>query len=194
MPRAGSPEILSFDIRDLDIDRAMYHLRKTDKDLFNQMRKDFRTAIKPIAKDLQGNIPRGGSPLSGMSRSPRKARTMKSADQRSPYVWKLPSTKIDIGTRRSGRRGTQSIVRIRFLDKRPFSAFSILETARQSATPRGQNMIAGITSKFPNNGKGRWVIQQFYDRRQEMLRIAGRVVGKYSRQVSRKIARGKVSV
>lgn len=194
MPRAGSPEILSFDIRDLDIDRALYHLRRTDKALFNQMRREFRTAVKPIAKELQGNIPRGGSPLSGMSRSPRKARTLKGADARSPYVWKLPSTKIDVGTRRSGRRGTQSIVRIRFTDKRPFSAFSILETARDAKSWRGQNMIAGIKSKYPNSGKGRWVIKQFYDRRREMLRIAGRVVGKYSRSVSRKIARGKVSV
>jgi hypothetical protein len=194
MPRAGSPEILSFDIRDLDIDRALYHLRNTDKDLYNQMRRDFRTAVKPIAKELQGNIPRGGSPLSGMSRSPRKARTMKSADQRSPYVWKLPATKIDIGSRRSGRRGTKSVARIQFLDKRPFSAFSILETARQSSTPRGQNMIAGITSKFPNNGKGRWVIEQFYDRRQEMVRIGRRVVAKYSRSITKKIASGKVSI
>lgn len=194
MPRARSPEILSFDIRDLDIDRALVHLRKTDKDLFNQMRREFRTAIRPIAKELQGNIPRGGSPLSGMSRSPRKSRTLKGADDRSPYVWKLPSTQIDVGSRRSGRRGSQSVVRIRFNDKRPFSAFSILETARQAKSWRGQNMIAGIKSKYSNAGKGRWVIQQFYDRRQEMLRIGTRVVAKYSRSLSRKIARGKVSI
>lgn len=194
MPRAGSPEILSFNIRDLDIDRALYHLRRTDKDLYNQMRRDFRTAVKPIAKELQGNIPRGGSPLSGMSRSPRKARTLKGADARSPYVWKLPSTKIDVGSRRSGRRGTRSIARIQFTDKRPFSAFSILETARDANSWRGQNMIAAIKSKYPNRGKGRWVIEQFYDRRQEMVRIGRRVVAKYSRSITKKIASGEVSI
>lgn len=189
MPRVASNQVLSFDIRDVDVDRALYELRKTDKDLFNQMRREFRREIKPIARDLKDNIPRGGSPLSGMSRSPRISRTSKSVDLRGPFVWKLPGTRIDVGTRRRGRRGTQSIVRIRFTDKRPFSAFSVLETARQSNNWRGQNMIAGIEQKYKKDGKGRWVIQPFYERKPEMMRIAGRIVGKYMKTVNRRLAK-----
>jgi len=189
MPRVGSNEILSFDIQDMDVDRALYELRKADKDLYNQMRREFRREIKPIAKELQSNIYRGGSPLSGMSRSARISKSTKPVDQRGPFVWKLPGTKIDIGSRRAGRRGTRNIARITFMDKRPYSAFSVLETARQARNYRGANMIAGIESKAPANGKGRWVIQQFYDRRQEMVRIAGKVIGKYTARVNRRLAK-----
>jgi len=191
MPRTGSNEILSFDISpsNMDLDRALYELRKADKDLFNQMRREFRKEMRPIANELKGNIPRGGSPLSGMSRSQRIAKTRMSVEERSPFVWKLPGTKIDVGTRRSGRRGTQSIVRIVFTDKRPFSAFSVLETAREGRGFRGNNMVKGISDKYPNYGKGRWVIQQFYDRRNEMVRIAGQIVGKYVSGVNRRLGK-----
>jgi len=191
MPRVGSNEILSFDIQPVnaDIDRALTELRKADKDLYNQMRTEFRREIKPIARELQSNIWRGGSPLSGMSRSARISKSAKPVDQRGPFVWKLPGTKIDVGSRRSGRRGTRNVVRINFTDNRPYSAFSVLETARQGRSQRGENMIVGIEKKVSANGKGRWVIQQFYDRRQEMVRIAGKVIGKYTARVNRRLAK-----
>ena len=191
MPRTGSDEILSFDIApsNMDLDRALYELRKADKTLYNEMRREFRKEIRPIANELKGNIHRGGSPLSGMSRSQRIAKTRMSVEERSPFVWKLPGTKIDVGTRRSGRRGTQSIVRIVFTDKRPFAAFSVLEPAREGRGLRGRNMVAGINSKYGPVGKGRWVIQQFYDRKGEMVRIAGRIVGKYVSGVNRRLGK-----
>ena len=191
MPRVDSNEILSFDIQPVnaDIDRALTELRKADNDLYNQMRRDFRREIKPIAKELQSNIWRGGSPLSGMSRSARISKSAKPVDQRGPFVWKLPGTKIDVGSRRSGRRGTRNIARISFTDTRPYSAFSVLETARQGRSQRGENMIVGIEKKVSAKGKGRWVIQQFYDRRQEMVRIAGKVIGKYTARVNRRLAK-----
>ena len=191
MPRVGSNEILSFDIQPVnaDIDRALTELRKADNDLYNQMRSEFRREIKPIARELQSNIWRGGSPLSGMSRSARISKSAKPVDQRGPFVWKLPGTKIDVGSRRSGRRGTRNVVRINFTDNRPYSAFSVLETARQGRSQRGENMIVGIEKKVSANGKGRWVIQQFYDRRQEMVRIAGKVIGKYTARVNRRLAK-----
>ena len=190
MPRTGSNEILSFDIlpSNRDLERALYELRRADKDLFNTMRREFRREIKPIAKGLHSNIPRGGSPLSGMSRSNRISKSRKTPEQRAPFVWKLPGTKIDVGTRRSGRRSTQSIVRIVFTDKRPYSAFSVLETARNARGQRGQNMITGIEQIYQSKGKGRWVIQQFYDRKPDILRVAGKVVGKYTQRVNRRLA------
>lgn len=189
MVAADSPAFMSVEVADIKIERALVELSKLDKDLFNKLRREFRQEIKPIAKELQGNIPRGGSPLSGMSRSSRIARTLQTPDARSPYVWKLPTVRVDLGTQRRRGAGSVSIGRIQFLDKRPFSAFSILETARQAQSFRGANMIGGIEAKFPSKGKGRWVIQQFYERRPEIRRILVRMLGKYMRGVNNRMAR-----
>lgn len=186
-----SAPLVSFDVRtvDADFDRALTELRKADKNLYNQMRREFRKEIKPFAQELQRGIPRGGSPLSGMSRSPRIAKTRKSPEQRSPFVWKLPSTRVDIGTKFSRRRGVKNVVRISFTDKRPFSAFSVLETARDGASYRGRNMVRGIKKKYPNRGRGRWVIPQFYEKRPEIIRTGTRIVAKYTAVVNRRLAR-----
>lgn len=160
-----------------------------DSTLYNQMRREFRSEIKPFARNLHSNIPRGGSPLSGMSGSTRIARTTKTPDARSPYVWKLPSVKIDVGTGRRRRSSVKNIVRITFNDKRPFSAFSILETARRATGYRGANMLRGIRSKYPDKGKGRWVIQDFYTSRPYIVNVAERILTKYIRVVNRRVAR-----
>lgn len=183
------PSPVQVNLRDVKIERALVELRKLDKDLFNQLRREFRAEVKPIAKQLQGNIPRGGSPLSGMSRSQRISRSRQTPDARSPYVWKLPTVKVDLGTQRRRRAGSVSLSRIQFNDKRPFSAFSILETARQAQGFRGKNMLAGIEAKYPSKGKGRWVIAQFYERRPEMRRILVRLLSKYMRGVNNRMAR-----
>jgi len=97
---ADFPSPVGVDVRDVDVERALVELRKLDKDLFNQLRREFRADVKPIAKELQQGIPRGGSPLSGMSSSPRISRSRQAPGQREPYVWKLPTVKVDLGTKR----------------------------------------------------------------------------------------------
>lgn len=186
---ASVPSPVQIDVRDVDVEKALVELRKLDRDLFNQLRREFRADVKPIAKELQGNIPRGGSPLSGMSSSARISRSRKAPAQREPYVWKLPTVKVDLGTRRRRRARNVPLARIYFNDKRPFSAFSVLETARDSFGFRGDNMLRGINSKFPPKGKGRWVIPQFYDQRPELRQMLVRILAKYMRGVNNRMAK-----
>jgi len=185
---AASPNSLQFDVLAGGLDVMLTDLRKLDRDLYNQMRREFRAELKPLANKLQKNIPRGGSPLSGMSRSPRISRSLQSAEDRAPFVWKLPTARVEIGTRRRGRRGVRNVVRIRFNDKRPYSAFSVLELARNSFGYRGANMVRGINAKYAPVGKGRWVIQQFYDRRPEVIGVLKMFLKRYGVQVSARLA------
>jgi len=182
----------SFTLRKTDVSQVMRELRAIDKDLIKEMRAEFRREIRPTANELKANIP-GPSPLSGMSRGVRIARTRRPADERSPFVWKKPGASIDIGGRskgmRRGRYRTEPVIRIRFTDKRPYSAFSILETARQGSNFRGRNMISGINGKAPPNGKGRWVIQQFYDKQPQLISSARMILRKYAAKVSKRMAR-----
>lgn len=170
------------------LDVVLDDLRKLDRDLYNELRRELRADLKPLAQRLQKNIPRGGSPLSGMSSSPRISRSRQSAQQREPYVWRIPPARVEVGTRRRGRRGVRNVVRIRFNDKRPYAAFSVLETARQARGYRGQNMIRGINAKYPAVGKGRWVIQQFYDRKQEVIMIIKPIVLRFGVKASARLA------
>lgn len=183
---------VSFTLRKTEVGRLYRILNAVDKDLTKQMRADFRSEIRPYANELKANIP-GPSPLSGMSRGVRLARTRTPADERSPYVWKKPSASIDVGSRgrgrRSGRYRTEPILRIKFNDKRPYSAFSILETARQPTNWRGENMLRGLEKKgYGPVGKGRWVIDQFYQKQPEMIRIAQRILVDYAKRVNVRLA------
>lgn len=172
-----------------DVRRLIAELKRTDKDLFNQMRREFRSEIRPYARELAANIP-GKSPLSGFSRYPRQSRSLQTAQDRSPYVWKKPSASIDIGTGRRRRRSEQSLVRITFNDRRPYSALSIMETARDAQNWRGKNMLRGLeTAGVGTYKKGRWVVGQFYDKRGEMVSIARRILQKYSIYVNRRFER-----
>jgi hypothetical protein len=175
----------SFSLRSPDVRRLVTELKRIEPDLYNEMRREFRRELRPDADSLTANIP-SASPLSGMTR--RGNRALQTIDQRSPYVWKKPKAKIEIDFR-SRKRKSRPIVRIIFNDKRPYSAFSILETARTSRNQRGANMIQGIEGHTPARGKGRWVIQQFYDRRERLVDIARQILQAYGVKVSARMAR-----
>lgn len=158
-------------------------MRELDKEIFNQMRRDFRSEIRPFSRKLAGNIPTR-LPISGTLPNARYAR--QSLDERAPWVWKKPSVSIDVGSRTKARRGaksTESVVRIRFNDKRPYSLFSILERRNGGKLPD----IANRTSNFGD--RGRWVIPQFYRQQGEMVQIAKKILTDYARRFSGIIAR-----
>ena len=158
-------------------------MRELDKEIFNQMRRDFRRDIRPFSRGLAGNIP-SKLPISGVQPGAPYAR--QSLDQRAPWVWKKPTTSIDVGSRTKARRGsksTEAVVRIRFNDRRPYSLFSILER-------RSGGKLPDIANRFSNYGdRGRWVIPQFYRQQGEMVQIAKSILNDYARRFSGVIAR-----
>lgn len=173
----------SFSVSSGDYRWLIGKMRELDKEIFNQMRRDFRGAIRPFSRSLAQNIP-SKAPVSGLS--PNNPRSRQSLDQRAPYVWKKPSAQIDVGSRvKARRRGlpTEAVVRIRFADKRPNAAFSVLE--------RGQNgrLPAQVAKSYPFGDRGRWVIPQFYRRQDEMVTIAKGILLDYARRFNRLVAR-----
>jgi len=121
-------------IKQADYAKLQRELKDLDKDLFNEFRRVMRAEMKPYADQLKSKVP-STSPLSGMGRKARYAR--QSFDDRKPFVYKKPTVRISVGTGRipkdSKAKGV-SIVSLVFSDKRPFSAFSVMETAG-AATP-----------------------------------------------------------
>lgn len=179
----------SFTLRKTDVSRLITELKAVDKNLFNELRREMRADIRPIANQLKANIP-SKSPLSGFDRRARGVR--QSIDERAPFVYRKPSVSIDVGSRSRGRRRgmyrTEPVVRLRTTDKRPSSGFSVLETA---GTRSSSNRIAkGLaTAGYRLGDRGRWIIPQFYNRQDELVRITRRILQTYAKQVSKRLAR-----
>jgi hypothetical protein len=165
-------------------------LKDLDKDLFNEFRRAMRKEMKPYAQELKSGIP-NQSPLSGMARNARYAR--QSFDDRKPFVYKKPRARISVGSgrvSRSSRASGVSIVSIVFSDKRPFSAFSVMETA--GARRPGNRVARSLDAAgFPlrGRGKGRFVLPDFYAMAPAIQQDARNVIEKYARMVSKRLAR-----
>lgn len=175
----------SFRIDQRNVKRFQRELKDLDKDLYNQFRREMRAELKPFADKLQSNIP-STSPLSGMSRRPPRGR--QSIDERQPFVYKKPRARIVVGSGRirEGRSGT-SIIKIVFNDRRPTSAFSVMETAGTQGSNRVSRALA--TAGYPLRKRGRFVIPDFYERENQIVGTARKVLQKYSRMVSKRFAK-----
>jgi hypothetical protein len=177
-------------IQSTDLRRLQSELKELDKDLFNEYRRSMRGEMKPFSQKLQGSIPTQ-SPLSGMSRRARYAR--QSFEERSPFVYKKPRARVSVGTGRISKKSMASgvsVVSIVFSDKRPFAAFSIMETAG-ARTPGNRVARALDRAGHPlrGRGKGRFVIPDFYDMRPQMEKTAINVIRRYAAKVSKRFAR-----
>lgn len=166
-----------------DVRWLLKGLRSLDKDIFNEMRREFRSAVRPTARELAANIPYK-SPVSGISPNAKYAR--QSLDDRAPYVWKKPSMSIEVGSisrgYRKGRQKTQPVLRIRFTDKRPNAAFSVLERASKGRLAESVNQLN------PFGDRGRWVIPQFYKKQGELFGVARQILMAYAKKYSLQIA------
>jgi len=172
---------------------AIREIRRLEPDLYKQLTKEFRTEARAIGNELKSRyVPQRGSPLSGMAPKTLDGRksNRKYIDR---YRYHKPSVKVVVGSRDGGRRKTRPIVAIRFQARKNAPGFQILELAGtknpQGKTYRGRNLIQGLrTAGFPLGDGGRFVIPPFYEKKNEVTRMAERIVVKYSDRVSRKLA------
>ena len=177
-------------IEQADYAKLQRELKDLDKDLFNEFRRVMRAEMKPYSQQLKSYVP-SSSPLSGMARNARYAR--QSFDARKPFVYKKPTVRISVGTGRVSRNSKASgvsIVSLVFSDKRPFSAYSVMETAG-ARTPGNRVARALDRAGFPlkGRGKGRFVIPEFYKRQPQIERDAKKVINEYAEKVSKRLAR-----
>lgn len=178
-------------------------LKNLDKDLMSALRREMRNAIRPTANELKGRIPSASDvPLSGMATRPGRdpsghlRNVRQSPEQRAPFVYRAPSQRINVGygpTRSRRPNKPVSIVSISFRDKRPFAAFSVMETAgiRSPGNPVDRSLrSAGYPLRGASKGKGRFVRPFFYEKKGDLVRMADRIIDKIARtQLTRSLAR-----
>jgi len=167
-------------IKPQDYRALLAELKAVEPGLVNELKKEFRSELKPVGKRLAGNIP-SGSPLSGFTRN---------KGGEPPYLWRKPNPSISVAGR-AKRARRQKLVAIQF--KQP--AFAIMELAgsanrgkdKSGMTQRGLNLVRGLATKgYPLGDRGRWVIPQWYEQEPEVRRIATNILQKYGEKVSRK--------
>ena len=168
-----------------DIRWLIKQMKSLDKEIFNEMRREFRTAVRPTASNLASGIPTISQlAISGVRPNAPKAR--QNVDQRAPWVYKKPTMQIDVGMRsrgyRRGRQKTEPVLRIRFSDKRPYSLFSVLERSRNG------RLSQQVGESYPFGQKGRWVIDQFYKEQGQLFDAARVILVKFARRFSLSLA------
>lgn len=175
----------AFTVTPQDYTAILKELKSVDSGLVNELRRELRSELQPIAKALAGNAP-AKSPLSGFT---------KGRGGELPYLWRKPTASISVSGRAKPGR-TKSLVAIKF--KQP--AFNILELAgtankgkdKGGMTQRGRNLVQGLqTAGYGLGDGGRWVIPQFYRQESSVATIAAKVLSKYADKVNRKLKGGK---
>jgi hypothetical protein len=158
-------------------------LRRLDKDLFNEMRREFRGRGTAFGKELAQNIP-NASPISGFTLG----------ESNSFWQWKKPTVTTEVKTRVRGRgtSGTQGLVSIKFNDRRPTAGFSILERAGSQTNNRLKKALNTVGR--PQQGRvGRFVIPQFYRQAPRMNAEMLDVLAKYAQKLNRNMkSKGKL--
>jgi hypothetical protein len=163
----------SFQIKQSSVDELRRELRNIEPALVNQMRKELRDDLKPMASSLASNIP-SDSPLSGFT----------GRGAQSPYRWRKPAVKVDTDLR--PRFPGTSLVVIRYKDPRPNAGFSILE--RAGIIDTNNRLAKGLRkSGHPLKDRGRFVIPQFYQRSGEAIAIAQAVILRFTAMVNVKL-------
>jgi hypothetical protein len=168
-----------------DVRWLIKQMKNLDKEIFNEMRREFRSAVRPTSRKLAANIPTISQiGMSGVRPTAPFAR--QGVDDRAPWVYKKPSATIDVGLRnrgmRRGRQKSEPVLRILFSDKRPYSLFSVLERARSG------RLADQIASRYPAGAKGRWVIDQFYSEQGQLFDEARKILVKFAKRFSLTLA------
>jgi hypothetical protein len=166
-----------------DVDVILRELKTVDEQLVNDLRKAFRTDLKPINESVRSTIPTE-SPLSGFAKNVGSP----------PFVFGKPTASVKVNTRHKPGRAFSNIVSTRFTDRRPNAGFSILELAgskSQGRTPQGRAMISALNSRFPTRGGlGRFVVPEWKKRGPDVERVARKILETFSAKVSRKFRDG----
>lgn len=169
----------AFTLKKTDFDVVLRELKTMDKQLVNELRKSFRTDLKPVNESIRATIPTE-SPLSGFSKNVGS----------SPFIYSRPTASVKVNTRHKPGRAFSNIVTTRFTDRRPNAGFSILELAgskSQGNTRQGRAMIQAINSKFPiRQGLGRFAIPEWKKKGPEVEKITRDILKRFSQKVNLK--------
>jgi len=159
-----------------NIRSAIKELRALDSTLVKNLRKDLRSKISPITKQV-AEAPPTDPPLSGFGNTSRTGW--------SDFVGKLSFT-----PGRSRKTGNHLVsIRVQPRDTRRGLYLAELGGSRsRGQTNRGRAMIRNLNQRFPMKGKGgRFAYAKFRLLRPDAIRIAVEIVNNTIIKVNRKI-------
>ena len=166
------------------LDRAARELNGVDKGIIRQLRKDLGKDLRPIGRDIAGEI-RTEAPLSGMRHQGRSS-------------WSQPKSSITFRPTRKakGTKGTP-IVSLKMTGRNKQAGFDIAELAgarnlQYSKNPKvGRAFVKNLKKRatFPNYKAGRFGYGEFLKRRKEMEKISVKIIDKFARDFNKRIRR-----
>jgi len=170
----------NFTIKQADFSAVLRELKDVDSKLVNELRKEFRTQLKPINESVRAQIPTV-PPISGFAKKGGS----------EPYIWSRPTAKVNTSFRTKPGKAFSTLVSTNFTDRRPNAGFNIIELAGSKSsgkTVQGRAMISALNNRAPiRGGLGRFAIPAWKKKESDVERIARGILEKYSEIVSRRM-------
>lgn len=157
------------------IKEAIRELKNVDPQLLKDLRKDLRTKISPIAKQIANNVP-SEAPLSGFARE-------------SSYGWSPVRPTISFTPGSSRRRGNH-LVSIRVTPTGKARGLYVAERAgaRNGKNNRGRAMIRNLNKVAPMKGKGgRFAYSKFRLLRPDVVQLAIRIIDDSIKTINKRL-------
>ena len=164
------------------LDQAVKDLRKIDKGIINQLRKDLRSDLNPIAREVANEV-EIEPPLSGMAGDNRTA-------------WKGVRGSVSFRpTARSKTGGGIPVVSMRLKSRGKYAGFEIAEMAGSKNLAFSKNKKQGRQfvnalkrrSDFPSYKAGRFGYGLFLKRRDEMQKLSVKVIDKFANKFNKRV-------
>jgi hypothetical protein len=166
-----TPTVNAEKIRD-----AVKELRNVDPNLVKELRKELRSKISPLARQVADNVPTD-PPLSGFGNT-------------GSTGWSDVVPKISFTPGRSRKTGNH-LVSIRVQPRAAKRGLYIAElggSRTRGASNRGRAMIRNLNSRYPMKGRGgRFAYTKFRLLRPDAVNLAKDALNRYVTQVNRKL-------
>jgi hypothetical protein len=174
-----------------NIQAFVKELRGLDKELYNQLRREIKTELTPVSKNLQARIP-SKAPLSGFAS--RNA----TGPEAARYTWRKPTRGIntDMGTPAKAAKGLVPLVSLFYKDQGGTAGFTILELAgsknigrfKGGLAPQGRAMIEALNRVYPQrSSSGRFVLPYVRPQVPKMRAAVENILVKFAKKINRRL-------
>jgi hypothetical protein len=162
-----------------DVRRTLQMLKNIDPDSVKILRKELRSALKPLAQDIANEVPTN-APLSGFQHG-------------GPTAWSpvRPGVSFRPGKRRKGGPWTPLVALEVGTKPQQFRGVYIAELAgsrTNGVTEQGKNLVRQLNQQRSMKGRGgRYIYAGFRLQRSDAQNIAERILKRFWERVDRKL-------
>ena len=162
-----------------DVRRVLQQLKDIDPESVKILRKELRSALKPLAQDIANEVPTS-APLSGFNNAGatswsavRPSVSFRPGKRRKGGPW-TPLIALEVGTKPSSQRGVYIA--------------ELAGSRTNGVTPQGKNLVRQLNQQRPMKGRGgRYIYAGFRLQRSDALNIAERILKRFWDRVDRKL-------